>query len=128
MDDRHADAGIPPHGNPAGGDAVGAPARRGDGVVFIHGGVEYDLASHPYEPCLHIRRDGGIIRVLHNAFEVSEIHRMLGGGGTLHGIDGRDYDGAALCGAPAAAPADRRWKMSFSFAADLAGKAGLLSR
>lgn len=94
---------------------------RGDGgTVFVHGGVVYELTSHPYEPCMHVRRGGEIIHVLHNAFDAHDLPERLEGGGTLRGIDGRDYDEAAFCAVLAATLESGRYEMDFSFAAALA--------
>lgn len=37
---------------------VGLLKRKEGRVVFLYDEVEYELASHPYEPCLYIKKDG----------------------------------------------------------------------
>ena len=40
-------------------------------VIFSYTDGEYELRSHPYEPCLYIYKDDEMIKILHNAFDFS---------------------------------------------------------
>lgn len=107
-------------------DAIPDPSygiiKRRDGeVVFLYGDTEYTLGSHPYEPCLYIKKDGAILRTLHNAFTEDELPERFAEGESLLGIDGKEYDREGFCRVLAAALGSERSEMDFPFAAKLAG-------
>ena len=89
-------------------------------IFFSHTDGEYELRSHPYEPCLYICREAEIIKILHNAFEVDELPSIFDSNGTVRAIDGRDFDRDAFCKVLAAAIKDGRYEMNWTFAARLA--------
>lgn len=96
--------------------------RMGDEVVFLYDETEYTLGSHPYEPCLYIKKDGGIVRTLHNAFTADELPERFAEDGVLTGIDGKEYDLESFCRVLAAAITSDRTEMDFPFAAGLSQK------
>lgn len=102
--------------------------RRDEDVVFQYGNAEYTLGSHPYEPCLYIKKDGRTLRTLHNAFDAYELPERFAAGEILTGIDGRKYDSDAFCKVLAAAIDSDRSEMDFPFAAGLAETAGGLQK
>lgn len=91
-------------------------------IIFSHTDCEYELRSHPYEPCLYIYKDDAMIKVLHNAFDVYELPAIFAAGETVMAIDGRDFDEEAFCGVLAAAINDTRYEMDWTFAARLVGR------
>ena len=93
--------------------------RKENDVVFLYDECEYVLGYHPYEPCLYIKKDGAILRTLHNAFTVDELPERFAQGETLLGIDGKEYDREAFCKTLIAAIATGRTEMDFTFAAVL---------
>lgn len=95
----------------------GLVKRRENEVVFLFDDTEYVLGSHPYEPCLYMKKDGAIYRTLHNAFNVDELPERFARGETLLGIDGKEYDREAFCNALIAAIAANRSEMDFTYAA-----------
>lgn len=90
-----------------------------NGTAFLLDGNEYGLSSHPYEPCLYIKKDGETIRTLHNAFSADGLPERLADDGTLTGADGREYDLKSFCRVLAAALASGRAEMDFTYAAVL---------
>lgn len=96
--------------------------KRGDNdVVFLFNETEYTLGSHPYEPCLYIKKDGEIIRTLHNAFDAYELPEKFARKETLSGIDGKEYDEQSFLRVLVTALACKRAEMDFTYAAVLAG-------
>lgn len=93
--------------------------NRENDVVFLYNETEYILNSHPYEPCLYIKKDGAILRILHNAFNVDELLESFAQGETLMGIDGKAYDQSSFCRTLVAAITGSRTEMNFTFAAVL---------
>lgn len=89
-------------------------------IIFSHTDGEYELRSHPYEPCLYIYKDDEMIKILHNAFEVYDLPSIFDSCGTVRAIDGRDFDRDAFCKVLLAAINDRRHEMNWTFAARLA--------
>ena len=88
-------------------------------IIFFHADGEYELRSHPYEPCLYIYKDDELIKILHNAFEVYDLPSIFDSYGTVRAIDGRDFDRDAFCKVLAAAINDDRYDMNWTFAAGL---------
>lgn len=99
--------------------ASGLLKRKGNEVVFLYDETEYTLASNPYEPCIYIKKDGKIIRTLHNAFNTENLPERFAQDGFLLGIDGREYDLNAFSRVIIAAVACNRTEMDFTFAAVL---------
>ena len=93
--------------------------NRDGKIIFTSVDDEYELQSHPYEPCLYIRKDHDLIKVLHHAFDVYELPATFAANETVKGIDGKDYDQEAFCKVLAAAINDRRYEMDWPFAASL---------
>ena len=88
-------------------------------IIFSHTDGEYELRSHPYEPCLYIYKGDEMIKILHNAFEVYNLPSIFDSHGTVRAIDGRDYDREAFCKVLVAAINDERYEMNWTFAARL---------
>lgn len=107
---------------PSAGIGRGVLERRGEKLLFLYNGREYELGSQPYEPCLYIRQHGVILRTLHNAFTVDDLPGRFERGETLTGIDGKEYGREAFCRVLAAAIDSSRSEMDFPFAAGLLRK------
>lgn len=93
--------------------------RREKGVVFLYKGIEYELTDQPQEPCLYLKKDGRIIRTLHNAFTAFDLPEWFAEGRTLTAVNGKVYDATAFCKVLAAAIDSNRSEMDFPFAASL---------
>lgn len=93
--------------------------RRDQSVIFEYNGIGYELTSHPFEPCLYIKRNGVIFRTLHNAFTADELPERFAEGETLTGIDGKPVDLTLFCKILAATIDGDRSEMDFPFAARL---------
>lgn len=92
-----------------------------DDVIFTLEEDEYELRSHPYEPCLYIYKNGEMIKILHNAFEVCGLAETLEAGETISAPDSKRYDKESFCRVLVAALSDNRYEMNWTFAAKLAG-------
>ena len=88
-------------------------------IIFFHIDCEYELRSHPFEPCLYIYRDEEIIKVIHNAFDVYELPSIFEAGETVRAINGKDFDEVAFYKVLIAAINDVRYEMDWPFAAGL---------
>lgn len=99
---------------------MGNKIEQRDGkVVFICQDGEYELQSHPYEPCLYIRKNHEMIKVLRHAFDVYELPGIFEANESVKGIDGKDYDQEAFCKVLIAAINNNRFEMDWPFAARL---------
>lgn len=99
---------------------MGNKIEQRDGkVVFICQDGEYELRSHPYEPCLYIHKGDEMLKVLHNAFDVYELPAIFEAGETVKSVDGKNYDQETFCSVLAAALHDSRYEMDWPFAARL---------
>lgn len=94
--------------------------RDGDNVRFLYKETVYTLTSHPYEPCLYIRKDDSIFRTLHNACDIEGKPEFFAEGNLLHAINGKDYTLTQFCRILASAIDGSRSEMDFPFAARLA--------
>ena len=88
-------------------------------VIFSYTDGEYELRSHPYEPCLYIYKNEEMVKILHNAFEVYELPDIFGSNGTVRAIDSRDFDEDAFCKVLVAAINDEHCEMNWTFAANM---------
>ena len=88
-------------------------------IVYSHTDEEYELRSHPFEPCIYIYRDEEMIKVIHNAFDVYELPSIFEAGETVRAINGKDFDEEAFCKVLIAAINDVRYEMDWPFAAGL---------
>ena len=88
-------------------------------IVYSHTDGEYELRSHPFEPCLYIYRGEEMIKVLHNAFDVYELPAIFDAGETVRAINGKDFDEEAFCKVLIAAINDKHYEMDWTFAAGL---------
>ena len=88
-------------------------------IVYSYKDSEYELRSHPFEPCLYIYRDEQMIKVIHNAFDVYELPSIFEAGETVRAINGQDFDEEAFCKVLIAAINDTRYEMDWPFAAGL---------
>lgn len=93
---------------------------KSDRVIFVYKKVEYELKSHPYEPCLYVYLDDEIIKILHNAFDVYQLPEKIKEEKLL-ACDGKEYDEEAFCKVLIAALEDKHYEMNWTFAAKLAG-------
>ena len=93
--------------------------HHGDTVLFICGSDEYELTSHPYEPCLYINQNGQMIHILHNAFDAYNLPDIFDAGNTVRGINGKEYDKEAFCKVLIATIKSGRYEMDWPFAAGL---------
>lgn len=96
--------------------------NKNGAIIFSHADFEYELRSHPYEPCLYIYKDDEMIKVLHNAFDVYELPSIFDAGETVRAIDGSDFDEETFCKVLIAAINDKRYEMDWPFAARLVEK------
>ena len=94
--------------------------KRDEQIIFGFDGCEYELRSHPYEPCLYICQNGEIVKVLHNAFDAYDLPEIFASGETVRSIDGKDINEETFCRVLIAARNDRRYEMDWTFAARLA--------
>ena len=92
---------------------------RNGKIIFSHTDGEYELQSHPFEPCLYIYKDDEMIKILHNAFEVYDLPSIFDSNGTVRAIDGRDFDRDAFCKVLVSAINNARYEMNWTFAARL---------
>ena len=93
--------------------------HKDEKVVFSHNGVEYELASHPYEPCLYIKKNGSIAHVLHNAFDAYDLPDIFGAGNTVTAIDGKVFDENAFFKVLAATIDSGRYELDWPYASGL---------
>ncbi len=91
----------------------------GDKVIFTYEGKEYELGSHPYEPCLYIYQNDEMIKILRNSFEVYDLVERFEAGETLIAPDSSEYDKDLFCKVLAAALNDERYEMNWTFVAKL---------
>ena len=83
----------------------------------LYKGIEYELAYHPYEPCLYLMNGDEYAVTLHNAFTTEEIIRVFSVGDSLRAIDGTFYDKKEFCKVLATA-IDRNFvNVDFTYAA-----------
>lgn len=94
-------------------------ADKNGKIIFTHTDCEYELRSHPFEPCLYIYKDDEMIKVLHNAFDVYVLPSIFDAGETVRAINGKDFDEEAFCKVLIAAINDTRYEMDWPFAARL---------
>ena len=88
-------------------------------IVFSNTDCEYELRSHPFEPCLYIYRNDEMIKVLHNAFDVYELPLIFEAGETVRAINGKEFDEETFCRVLIAAINDSRYEMDWPFVAGL---------
>ena len=55
-------------------------------IVFSYADGEYELRSHPYEPCLYICKNDEMIKILHNAFEAYDLPEIFDANETVRAI------------------------------------------
>jgi len=90
---------------PAAGDPDGAVRftlglrREADGTLWFSAyGQEFLVTSHSYEPCTYLRAEGAAEPItIHNAFDVTELSRLVAAGGSVSAITGRRYGPAGIC-------------------------------
>lgn len=92
---------------------------RDEKVIFACDDDEFELRSHPYEPCLYIYKNNEMIKVLHNAFTEDEVIAAFEVGETVTDICSKKYDKEAFCKVLVAALNDKRYEMDWPFAAGL---------
>ncbi|MCQ2555171.1 MAG: hypothetical protein MJ171_05930 [Clostridia bacterium] len=88
-------------------------------ITFSYADGEYELRSHPYEPCLYIFKDDEMIKILHNAFDVYDLPSIFEAGETVRAINGKDFDEETFCSVLIAAINDTHYEMDWPFAAEL---------
>ncbi len=86
-------------------------------IGYLYKGVQYELAYHPYEPCLYLMNGDEYVVTLHNAFRTEEIRKVYSAGGSLRAIDGTFYDEKEFCKVLSTA-IDRKYEnVDFTYAA-----------
>ena len=98
---------------------IGTIENRDDKVIFAYDDSEYELRSHPYEPCLYICKNDEIIKVLHTAFDAYDLPAIFEAGETVTDVCREEYDKEAFCKVLVAALNDKRHEMDWTFAARL---------
>ena len=88
-------------------------------IIFTYTDGEYELRSHPYEPCLYICKNDEMIKILHNAFEAYDLPEIFDANETVRAIDGKDFDEDAFCKVLIAAINDKHYEMNWTFAANM---------
>ena len=85
---------------------AGTPLYREDGLLlagaegrlFLRvGKLDYEIGSHPYEPCTFLLREGTVDTAVRNAFAKNEIAALALDGGTVRSVTGNDYDIGRIC-------------------------------
>lgn len=94
--------------------------NREERVIYVCDEKEYELRSHPYEPCLYIYKNDEMIKILHNAFEVYDLVEIFEAGETVTGPDSKTFDQESFCKVLSASISDSRYEMNWTFAARLA--------
>lgn len=90
-----------------------------DKILFVYNNERYWLTSHPYEPCLYIKRNGLLVCILHNAFDVYDLPDKFASEEQIKSIDGKLYDEEAFLKVLAAAIDSGCKEMNFTDAAKL---------
>ena len=86
-------------------------------IMYRYKGIQYELAYHPYEPCLYLMNGDEYAITLHNAFTTEEIMKVFSTCGSLRAIDGTFYDEKGFCKVLATA-IDRKFEnVDFTYAA-----------
>ena len=86
-------------------------------IGYQYKGIRYELAYHPYEPCLYLMKEEEYAITLHNAFTTEEIRKVFSEEGSLRAIDGTFYDEKEFCKVLATA-IDRKYEnVDFTYAA-----------
>ena len=68
-----------------------------DRVFFESNGTIYELTSQPYEPCLYIKKEGQIIKTIHNAWTTDTLSEIFQEGGTIEAFNGERYSEKEFC-------------------------------
>ena len=95
-----------------------------DEVTYTYKGENFQLSSHPYEPCLYIQKGDELICVLHNAYTTEQIAEAFIAGKKLKYYHNLEYDEAGFCRVLAAALDSGRDSMDFFYAATKLAKEG----
>lgn len=61
-------------------------------VFFIENDSIYYITSHPYEPCIYIKKEDKIVAIIHNSFTTCEIIDVSRGKYKITAISGKEYD------------------------------------
>lgn len=70
----------------------------GDELPYLTvAGRNYRLTCHPYEPCLYITDEKGLLTAVHNAFDPDSVLALFAKGQTVTSITGREYDALDFC-------------------------------
>ena len=96
---------------------IGVLDMTENSIGYQYKGIQYELAYHPYEPCLYLMKGEEYAITLHNAFTTEEIRRVFSAEGSLRAIDGTFYDEKEFCKVLATA-IDRKFEnVDFTYAA-----------
>lgn len=69
-----------------------------DGIPYIIiDGRRFKLTCHPYEPCLYITDENGLLTAVHNSFDPSSVLAAFASGKIVTSITGREYDAPDFC-------------------------------
>ena len=86
-------------------------------IGYLYKGVQYELAYHPYEPCLYLMNGDEYAITLHTAFRTEKIRKVFEEGGSLRAIDGTFYDEKEFCKVLATAIDGHYENVDFTYAA-----------
>lgn len=93
-------------------------------AAYEYKGETYRLTSHPYEPCLYLRKGGRLVCTLHNAYTTETLTEVFAAGKTVKTNYAKDhdkeFDEAGFCRVLAAALDSGRDEMDLFDAAKLA--------
>ena len=70
--------------------------KNGEPYLTVNGKT-YTLSCHPYEPCLYIKDENGVLTAVHNAFDPSYVIEAFYNGQTVTSITGYEYSAIDFC-------------------------------
>ena len=102
-------------------EAFGTLSLDPDNVTYTYKGITYRLSSHPYEPCLYLRKGDECVCTLHNAYNPEDLAAAFSEGKTVSTNYAKDYvkefDETGFCRVLAAALDSGRGEMDLFYAA-----------
>ena len=102
---------------------VGLDLRIKEGkIIFSYHGKNYEIRSHPYEPCTYICQGEEILHTLHSGFETCEIEKMILKDKQFSSVDSKMIGRDSLLQIFAATIDDGRADLDFGYAERLGEK------
>lgn len=96
---------------------VGLDLRIKSGkIIFSYRDKDYEIRSHPYEPCTYICQDNEVLHTLHSGFETCEIERIILKDKQIRSIDSKMIGRNELLQIFAATIDDGRAELDFGYA------------